>query len=372
MSQINVNFIDELPANLASRPLTEEGIQIVYQSILTKGVSRPRIYLLIWEEDLKTSNYMKWNASTRTLVFNNACKGLTVRPTGVKFYPIVGNHTKHSFLRHLKRKPNSLAYKFVDVKYVVCKKTEKNRKLAVDLGRFDNLISDARKKIDVWDTLWSLHQAFSEIYSANLDNKSTKSACRLAKEDLMQSSGIPDTTMGSYSAVATFTGTDVWPLIQRCFEGDSKADGFVKATSLTPFKSMSGVPHVHLCRWLTRILDGAMKLNVFKEKCEKHKKTVRIQKEMVLYVNETQDTDCADYKELVERFPCLDDVAWFKMMRGWCSNDKKDGRLATSVKQAIKSKLKAWKEEQQLRQQVLISSSFYIIYMYYVYIYVYI
>ena len=123
---------------------------------------------------------------------------------------------------------------------------------------------------------------------------------------------------------------------------------------------MSGVPHVHLCRWLTRILDGAMKLNVFKEKCEKHKKTVRIQKEMVTYVNETQDTDCADYKELVERFPCLDDVSWFKMMRGWCSNDKKDGRLATSVKQAIKSKLKAWEEEQQLRQQVLICSSFYI------------
>ena len=200
MSKINVEWIYLLPDYLASRPLTDEGILIVFNSILQNGVSKPKIYLLMWEEDVLKSN-LKWNPNTRTLTFPVACKKLLVRPTVVKFFAIVGNHTTHGFLKHLVRKPNSLAYKFVDVKYIICKNTQKNRALAVDLGRFDNIISDARKKIDVWDTLWSLHQSYAKIYSANLDERQTKAACKRARNDLCETTGIPETTIWVVTAV---------------------------------------------------------------------------------------------------------------------------------------------------------------------------
>lgn len=354
-SFINVDWIDLLQmgnTELGSRPLSKDGVSLVYNSILQNGVVNPKIVILIWEEDLMKSN-IRWNEKTRCLQFTKASTSWKERPTVVKFYPIIGHHTTHAFLKHRLRKPNALGYKIVEVTYVVSSKKDNNISMAISVGRLNNVVGDNRTKLSCWDTLWSLHQLFKGVILSSTNKSQHKAGFQQARNDLSAETRVPATTMGSYSSVAVFTGTPVWDFIQRIFEGKADNDSFVKPTSLTSFKSMGDVPHDHLIRWMKKILNCDMKVPALKEKCDKYKKTIKIQKEITNLVNQLEDERFTTYKEVCVKFQCLDDVAWFKNIRSWSGTGTKE-KLTACIKTSVKDKLQKFKADLLEQEEVYI------------------
>ena len=335
----------KVPDNMSARPITEASVQVVYDNIIKLGVQETRVVFFLFLEDLEAVGG-SFNADSGTVFIPVVNIDTNKEYPGLSIYPICGQHTCFAIRKHNIRKPRYPPYQKICANYlIVASKTDENIAFAKQFGEIDNKVLDARKKTDVWDVLWNLHQTFVDIEAKNSTASERKEAKKKAKSLVEDAEGIPPTTMGTYATLAN-SSPEVWGLIARIFNGDvdQPEKKFTAPTALTAFKSMGGISDRWIVDNLKKVIYRDLSLRGFQTECEKYKTKVKIQKHVVDLVNQIKQQKFENYSDLCRGFPAFNDAKWFTQLFEWCGTVPKQQMQAQIVTQ-VQNKLK-WIEQQ--------------------------
>ena len=347
---------------MSARPITEASVVVVYENIMNLGVQEARVVFFMFLEDLQDVGGSYDAASGSVFIPLDGIDTDKEYP-GLPFHPICGQHTCVAFTRHHARKPNHKPYKVINANYlIVASRTDGNIYFAKQFGQIDNKVLDARKKTDVWDVLWNLHQTFVDIESKGGNSTQIRDAKKIAKTKVEDAENIPSTTMGTYATLAN-SSEEVWSLIEKIFNGDvhhaADEKKFTPPTALTAFKNMGGISDDWIVEQLTKVIYREQTLKNFQIECDRYKTKVKIQKHVVDVVNQIKQKKFEDYSDLCNGFPAFNDPEWFQHLFDWVGTVSKSV-MQTRVVEQVQKKLK-WIEKQATERDEMKQVPYFII-----------
>ena len=226
-----IEWLDFPTTALASRQAYGPHIAACKKSLQTSGKCNPRVEVLLMRDELHNAYY-----DYKDLIFDTD-RG---KPN-IRFNAIVGAHTQAAMAElHLDR-PRHKDWQSVDVVLMTCDNTEQNVNMALSYGAADNMTADTRRKVTVWDVVWTLHNRLEGIAQAGGPADVQAAKWKLVKKDVQfNNPSIPATTFGSLLVVSQVKGL-VWKKISKVMTG-----GVINGTRW---------PH-HRCTWVHQLGEG--------------------------------------------------------------------------------------------------------------------
>ena len=350
--EIMVRWCDHPEVLMEARGRKLAAAEKVSKNMQEKGVLNPKVVILIWEEELTAAGLDKEDIILVLEGDKPSCK----------FYAIVGDHTVGAMVLNLDLKPNSVEYASVWARIVVCPKTEQNMQHVLNYGNLDNMVQNSGTVTTIWDVTKSVHYKLATIDRQRINQQQKNVMKTEIRDDYKASSSFRNTTLCTAFALAARKG-EVWNCVERIYEeGAKKSSGKKKKNSeqsIHHFAQMSAIPEKTLCAWLHNVLEGNLTSQQFLSRCKLYKKTVSVQNKILSHVNVVMEQDFQRYKDLIKKYPGMQDKQWNKRMVDW-SDDVAKNPLKQPVKDSVMSIIRA----QELADEQKKAAKSMVLYMY--------
>lgn len=352
--RIPTAWVVEPDPDIRARGLDESHVKTITQVIKTKtGVQENDLKLLSWSGDVR-------NAGLDPAV-------LTLDPKSkeppFKMAAMAGLHSSTAVKRLNTKAPNNPKYMYLYARqWVICEKTDTNQRFARMYGNLSNLVAGQHKAQTMWDGINQMHTkrlGLVEKYGTH-DCPGFRQEWKDARLDYEAMLPQSKPTIGSMMVLASYTGP-TWNLIAKVFSGDVEEDNpkdkkFKPPTSAAYFNSMSDIPESLLNTWLSKIVTRQLECKDFHAKCLLFKKTSRVHKQIVDFVNAIRppapgESMFDNIDEIIEKYSTLNDPEWMRQMVTWCGETAKSP-LHAEVKTAVRARIEACEEQAVLGNKV--------------------
>ena len=336
--RIPVQWTRHPDGTVADRKEDQDHVLRVETSMITHGIMKTDIVILIWKEDL-----VALGLDPENIVFALSPTGDVLPNCPVDLHVIAGDHTcTASRNLHVKHPRNKL-FQYIEAAVVVSEKNADTIKLAKLYGGLDNKIKHTHKKKSVWEYVTEMHTHFSGAAYANMSKEEKEGWMA----DMYLKCASPKNSVDSWKVVSQTTG-DLWTNINTIMTGETRDRKAVPPKNTSFFNNMSKIPQEVLVRWSKKVVDGEEKPRDFQQRCLVYKKKVLAQNKFLTYAN-TLVTDEADvvhnYNDLCKKYPFFGEADWFMTRVGWMSDKVKDD-LSSNIKQSIRDRIASQKAKE--------------------------
>jgi hypothetical protein len=324
--EICPEWIDLPEADMAARDINDTHVNDLAKSYMKVGVGhlRGQVKILFFHHEVVQANLNPLDL--RLAPF------LESRRKPCKMYAIVGAHRSTALQKLRQQKPNNVKFARLKVEAALAHDSNDTRLKALTFGTLENTIQSVRLEADSWDYIAQIHRYYDSLkqkYGNRFPDHPDCSAKLSAYKKTCRATmtGYTSATLGNFFTIANTWG-DLWINISTVMIRDRNKTTLTSTGKKSKAKAtkklghswlcdMSKIPEEQLVAWSRDVVREEILPAEFKQRCNTWKKHIKVQTFVVDWYNieyQGEEDEIESYSELAEKYPFLQDEAFFEQM----------------------------------------------------------
>ena len=304
-STLPCDWLTPPEVDIAARGRDKEQVKTIKKSMESIGVHSPRVWVLVWADDVKAAGYDP----------ENLILPATDRTTPpFPMYVIVGSHTCAAIQELHQQYPRNRMYKSVEVEsFLVSARNDTTAEYAQSAGTMDNFVMSLQKGATAFDCINQMHTKYVATFdNASTDMTTKKEQWKRYRTKCEMGMRFSFNTIGSMMVLAGVR-PELWANIEKIFKGEVEDNPDIKQRKPDThghFVNMSEIPFNKLMDWTGRVVLGQINTKMFNDKCLLYKKVLRVQGDCIEHVNSKRpgvNPRFENFNDMAEEYTCFAD-----------------------------------------------------------------
>jgi hypothetical protein len=325
--EVNPDWIDMPLADMAARDVNADHVNDLAHSYVRSGVDQleGQVKILLFHHEVREAGLNPSDLRLKT--FLNSGK----KPCPM--YAVVGGHRSSALQKVKQQKPNNPKYARLWVEIGIDHDSYDCRMKALAFGTLENTIQSVRLEADAWDYIAQIHRYYDSLKQQYGTRYPDHQDCARKMSDYKKTcratmTGYTSATLGNFFTIAN-NWDKLWINLSTVMIRDRNKTNLTKGGKKSKAKGtkklghswlcdMSRIPQKLLLQWSNEVVLEDILPAEFKLRCQTWKKHFKVQGFIVSWYNiEYQDNDeeeVDNYTQLAQKFPFLQDEAFFEQM----------------------------------------------------------
>ena len=206
----------------------------------------------------------------------------------------------------------------------------------------------------MWDCILQMRRHWLKILTEHVEERDRKERWqhyRTSCQNTMPFKGGSFHTMSVYAQLIDVLWKPMYTIMNESEKGGRGTRS--RAVSISHFAGMAGIPKEILVEWLNKCVRGTLKTKDFLAKCKLQKKKMRIEIDMVNYVNVIRPVlDFGSFDAMAKKYPVLGTRQFMEIMMA-SSQDKVSDKLNSHCRDIIKKKIEELEQQEKDKVEVI-------------------